>query len=72
MRGQIYVSGTPWFAKTDAKGMATIEGVPDGAVEVNLWHPDQLQEQQPLRMQVGAAPTNTTGQLNFVPRRRRG
>jgi plastocyanin len=72
MRGQVYVSGTPWFAKTDANGVATIDGVPDGAADVNLWHPDQLQEQPPLRLQVTAAPAKLAGQLNFTPKRRRG
>jgi plastocyanin len=71
MRGQVYVSGTPWFAKTDANGVATIAGIPDGAAEVSLWHPDQLAEQPPLRLQVGAAPTQASGQLNFVPKRKR-
>ena len=71
MRGQLYVSDTPWFAKTDANGVATINGVPDGAAELSLWHPDQLQEQSPLRVQVGAAPLKASGQLNFVPQPRR-
>lgn len=72
MRGQVYVSGTPWFAKTDANGVAGIEGVPDGTIELNVWHPDQLQEQATQRLQVGAAPLKAPVQLNFTPRRRRG
>ena len=36
MRGQVYVSATPWFGKTDANGMVSIDGVPDGAVELNV------------------------------------
>ena len=72
MRGQVYVSGTPWFAKTDANGVASIEGVPDGTIELNVWHPDQLQEQATQRLQVGAAPLKAPVQLNFTPRRRRG
>ena len=71
MRGQIYVSGTPWFAKTDANGVATIDGVPDGAIEVSVWHPDQLAEQQPLRLTATPAVLKASGQLNFTPRRRR-
>jgi plastocyanin len=71
MRGQVYVSGTPWFAKTDANGVATIEGVPDGAADVSLWHPDQLQEQQSMHLQVGTAPAKLAGQLNFTPRHHR-
>jgi len=72
MRGQVYVSGTPFFAKTDSNGVATIDGIPDGAAEVGLWHPDQLQEQQPVRVQVSASPLKAIGQLNFTPKRRRG
>ncbi len=71
MRGQVYVSATPWFAKTDANGVALIEGVPDGAAELSLWHPDQLQEQANQRLQVGNAPVKATAQLNFTPRRKR-
>jgi plastocyanin len=72
MRGQVYVSGTPFFAKTDANGQATIDGVPDGAAEVAIWHPDQLAEQTPVRIMVTAAPVKAVGQLNFTPRRRKG
>ncbi|MEP7298893.1 MAG: plastocyanin [Burkholderiales bacterium] len=72
MRGQVYVSATPWFGKTDANGALVIDGVPDGAAEVTLWHPDQLQDQPPLQVQIAAAtPVKSTAQLNFTPRRRR-
>jgi plastocyanin len=71
MRGQVYVSPTPWFGKTDASGVARIESVPEGPVDITLWHPDQLQDQAALRAQVEAAPLALAGQLNFVPRRRR-
>lgn len=72
MRGQVYVADTPWFAKTDANGVATIEGVPDGAAQLTLWHPDQLQDQAPVPVQVSATPLKTGTQLNFTPRRKRG
>lgn len=72
MRGQVYVSASPFFAKTDAKGVAHIEGVPDGAAELVVWHPDQLQDQPSVKVQVGAAPTKVDTTLNFTPRRRRG
>ena len=71
MRGQVYVSGTPWFAKTDANGVAKLEGVPEGAIEINVWHPDQLAEQPTLRLQATAAPLAAGAQLNFTPRQRR-
>ena len=65
------MSPTPWFGKTDAAGVATVDAVPDGPVQVTVWHPDQLQEQAPLRAEAGAAPVSLSSQLNFVPRRRR-
>lgn len=71
MRGQVYVSPTPWFGKTDAAGVARIDAVPDGPVQITLWHPDQLQEQAPLRAESGVSPVAVSSQLNFVPRRRR-
>jgi hypothetical protein len=73
MRGQVYVAGTPFFAKTDANGQATIDGVPDGAAEVSIWHPDQIAEQAPLRVTVTPAAVKAVAQLNFTPpRKRRG
>lgn len=71
MRGQVYVSASPWFGKSDANGIVTIEGVPDGAAEASLWHADQLQDQPALRLSVTGAPTSAAAQLNFTPRRRR-
>ncbi len=71
MRGQIYVSATPWFGKTDAQGVVTIDGVPEGVTEVRLWHSDQLQEQTPLKVTVGAVLLRADAALNFTPRRRR-
>lgn len=71
MRGQVYVSPTPWFGRTDASGVARIDAVPDGPVQITLWHPDQLQDQAPLRADSAATPVTVGSQLNFVPRRRR-
>ena len=71
MRGQVYVSPTPWFAKTDADGKARVDDVPDGAITLSLWHADQLIEQPVQQLQAGAAPLVAQAQLNFVPRRRR-
>jgi plastocyanin len=72
MRGNVYVSDTPWFGKTDAAGVVTIEGIPDGNAQISLWHPDQVQEQAGLKAQVSSTPAKVNAQLNFVPRRRRG
>ena len=73
MRGQVYVSATPWFGKTDANGVVRIDGLPDAAAaDVTLWHPDQLADQASVKVQLAPAITKASAQLNFTPRRRRG
>lgn len=69
MRGHIFVSPTPWVAVTDAAGRAQLPGVPDGAADVRLWHPDQLVAQANLPTQV-RGPTTAEAKLNFAPRPR--
>ena len=71
MRGQVYVAATPWFAKTNAQGVAVIDGVPDGEAELRLWHSDQLLDQPVLPLTVTPAALQTNAVLNFTPRRRR-
>jgi plastocyanin len=39
MVGYIYVSETPFFAKTEAAGSAAIEDMPPGEYTVRVWHP---------------------------------
>lgn len=69
MRGHVLVSASPWFAVTDERGRARVEGLPEGAVELKVWHPDQLSEQPAQRLQLGPA-LGTDVKLNFTPRRR--
>jgi len=69
MRGHVLVSASPWFAVTDDRGRARVEGLPEGAVELKVWHPDQLSEQPVQRLQLGPA-LGTDVKLNFTPRRR--
>jgi plastocyanin len=71
MRGHVLVSTTPWYAVTDDKGQAVIDGVPDGQAELKVWHPDQLTEQAMTRVQVGSQ-ASAEAKLNFAPRRRPG
>lgn len=40
MRGYIYVADSPYFAVSDATGIAVIEVLPDASYELVLWHPD--------------------------------
>jgi plastocyanin len=39
MVGYIYVSETPFFAKTEASGKAAIDDLPPGEYSVRIWHP---------------------------------
>jgi plastocyanin len=39
MVGYIYVSETPFFAKTEAAGTASIDDMPPGEYTVRVWHP---------------------------------
>lgn len=39
MRGYIRVVDTPYAAKTDGNGYATIDAVPPGAARMTIWHP---------------------------------
>lgn len=70
MRGHIFIANTPWYAVTDDKGRATVANLPEGQVEVKLWHPDQLTDQVGARAQIGAGNNFSEGKLNFAPRRR--
>lgn len=70
MAGNIYISESPYFGVSDADGRARID-VPDGAITVRAWHPQQLLEQPPMQSQVVAGTQGLDVPLNFTPRKRR-
>ena len=41
MVGYVLVVSTPYFAKTDADGKASLRDVPAGSYEIHAWHPQQ-------------------------------
>jgi plastocyanin len=43
MIGYIYVSDTPFFAKTEAAGTATLSDLPPGEYTVRVWHPSMAE-----------------------------
>lgn len=71
MIGYVLVSDTPWFGKSDANGRITLAGLPDGPVDLQLWHPEQFLDQPMQRVQLGAAPAEINARMNFVPRKRK-
>jgi plastocyanin len=71
MRGHIFVTDSPWAAKTGADGTVSFTDVPDGSAQVRVWQADQLGDLPPRTVTVGAAPARASVQLSVVPRRRR-
>jgi plastocyanin len=71
MRGHVYVSDSPWAAITNADGVASFEGLPDGSTRIKVRHPDQLIDIPVLQVSLTAADAKAVAQLRVVPRRRR-
>lgn len=71
MRGSVYVSDSPWAAKTGANGLAQFDDLPEGPIQIKVWHGDQLLDLPPQQFKLDAAPAAQTIQLQVVPRRRR-
>ena len=71
MRGFVYVSESPWAAKTAADGTATFDDVPDGAAQIKVWQADQLLDLPMQKILVGSTPAKASVQLQVVPRRAR-
>ena len=70
MRGFIFVADTPWTVLTDANGVATLQGVPEGAAKVRVVHADQILEAPPMADNI-APVTARTLPTQGQPRRRR-
>ena len=71
MRGYVYVSDSPWAVLTNEAGVASFEGVPDGAAKVRVWQSEQLIDLPVQQVVMTPAPVKTSFQLTVVPRKRR-
>jgi plastocyanin len=70
MVGYIYVSETPFFAKTEAAGTATIEDMPPGEYTVRVWHPSMEHGEETTARRVTLStdgPTNLEWELSLKP-----
>ncbi len=54
MIGYIYVSDSPYYAKTDAQGHALLTDLPPRAYAVRVWHPQLAVSEDATRMTVEA------------------
>ncbi len=70
MRGHVYVSDSPWASKTGADGVAKFDDVPDGSVQVRVWHGEQLIDLPAQQINLASADQKLNVQLQIVPRRR--
>jgi len=73
MLGYIYVSGTPYFAKTGSDGTTVIGELPAGEYTVRVWHPrmDGTEEKTSRRMMLGGSgPNRAEWQLTLKPQLR--
>lgn len=55
MIGYIDVVPTPYFAKTDASGVARLRDMPAGAYDVQAWHPHPKAAIPPERITLDSA-----------------
>jgi plastocyanin len=70
MVGYIYVSETPFFAKTEAAGTASIGDMPPGEYTVRVWHPsmEHGEETTTRRVTLNAdTSTSVEWELNLKP-----
>lgn len=67
MMGFIYVTATPYAAKTDANGHVTISGVPAGGATLRVWHPLQRapnnEISQPITVAASGLTTSVTARV---------
>ena len=52
MVGYVYVSESPYFAKTDAQGKAVLSDLPPRAYVVRVWHPQQTGGEEDTRKNI--------------------
>ncbi|HEY2780463.1 MAG TPA: hypothetical protein VGI90_06805 [Steroidobacteraceae bacterium] len=70
MIGYIYVSETPFFAKTGPQGTASISELPPGEYTVRIWHPnmDRAEDTTSRRITLAAdAPVSVEWQVGLKP-----
>ena len=69
MIGYVYVSETPFFAKTGPAGTATLSDMPPGEYAVRIWHPsmDRAEETTSRHVILAAEPAGEEWQLGLKP-----
>jgi hypothetical protein len=60
MIGYVYVSESPYFAKTDAQGKTVLTDLPPRAYVVRVWHPQLSGAEDDTRKNVDASRAGRT------------
>jgi len=60
MVGYVYVSESPYFAKTDSQGRAVLSDLPPRSYVVRVWHPQQTGTEEDSRKNVDVSRTGRT------------
>jgi plastocyanin len=71
MIGYIYISESPYFAKTGRDGKAVISDLPPHAYIIRVWHPEQDEPEDTTRKNVDTSRTariDVTWQLGLKPK----
>ncbi len=63
MIAYVLVVDTPYFAKTDNKGRAVLDGLPAGEYEVHMWYPAGAAVPPPQKVKLGASDSSD---LKFI------
>ena len=74
MRGYVLVVDTPYFAKSDLTGTASINGLKEGMYEIRAWHPDMGSIKAPLLQTIKVSDKGTTSAnfaFDFLPKKRK-
>ncbi len=70
MKAYVCILETPYFAKTNTKGMASITDLPPGEYEVHVWHPTIKKSSKSTKQQVTIDKVNTK-EIEFAIKKRR-
>ncbi|MEO6278009.1 plastocyanin [Roseateles sp.] len=71
MRGHVYVADTPWAKLGSEDGKAVLQGLPEGAARVRIWHPDQIVDGTPTAVQIAAGGNAVTVTTQIAPARKK-
>lgn len=71
MTGYVYVSDSPWSAKTGADGVAILDNLPAGDVKLTLWQANEIRAIPVKLVTLGSAVTVVNHQLSVRVRKRK-